>query len=70
MSLPGETPYLETEILMAVMEDRGDDAAEKIGELRDHEVRTFLDQIDTLREMLTTDIILRPARTGRTKSGE
>lgn len=50
--MKAETPYTETELLLAAMEDRPDDAATLFKELSDRELEVFRDQVRTLNTWL------------------
>lgn len=55
------TPYVETEALLAVMEDRGADALALLDGLLPNELRIFDQQVDRLSEMIR--LIKRQKRT-------
>jgi hypothetical protein len=55
------TPYVETEALLAVMENRGADALALLDDMLPNELRTFDQQVDRLSEMI--HLVKRQKRT-------
>jgi hypothetical protein len=45
------TPYMETEALLAVLEDRGADAYAILRKMHAHELRTFREQLERLVDL-------------------
>lgn len=50
----GKTPYIETEALLAVMDDDGgnDRARELLGQMSPNELNSFGAQVDTLSDLI------------------